>query len=78
MWVLQHIPSLLHKQLIILQALEIGDRQLTADLFSHLTEAHVGIAGYECEQSPAEKAENLRLAVQNAERLYEGEFFLLN
>ena len=45
---------------------------MTAELFSHLAEAYVGIAG-QCTHGESEQVRNMRTAVMNVERSYEGE-----
>ncbi|KAK3683200.1 APC5 protein [Vermiconidia calcicola] len=52
-------------------AIEAGDLSIIARLFSHLAEAHVGIAGYQCEHGSAEQTRNLRTAEAYVDRSFE-------
>ena len=58
--------------LMLCQALENSDAQVTAKLLSQLTDASVGMAG-RCELGGAEQSEHMRVAEKNAQRSYEGE-----
>ena len=61
-------------KLTCLQALEIRDLEVSAQLFSHLAESHVGIAGTSALGSN-EQSRNIRTAEMNVERSYEGALF---
>jgi hypothetical protein len=58
-------------KLTCVQALENRDLEVSAQLFSHLAESHVGISGTSASGSN-EQSRNIRTAEMNVERSYEG------
>ena len=57
------------------QALENRDVQLTAQLFTHLGEAYVGISGHCCSHGSSEQARNMRTAETYVECSHEGKLW---